>query len=219
MRRYTVALIAAALFGAVAISCQNGSKENGAKGKDSTVSSTVASESENAAQAGRQVVFPEGSLKIVWVNMDSLLAHYDYYFDQQREMGSMTSQAEKELQTKGQSLERRVATFQDNVQKGLMTRSEAQKEQEALQVEQGRFLQLQEQHRQRLMEEEQVRTRRVTAAITEFIQKYNKEHGYDFILSGPMLYGAPALNVTNDVLLGLNEEYAAQRKANAAKDK
>lgn len=120
---------------------------------------------------------------------------------------------------KGQSLERRVATFQDNVQKGLMTRSEAQKEQEALQVEQGRFLQLQEQHRQRLMEEEQVRTRKVTAAITEFIQKYNKEHGYDFILSGPMLYGAPALNVTNDVLLGLNEEYAAQRKANAAKDK
>lgn len=219
MKRYTVALAAVAFIGVLAISCNGGGKSGTTQSSDSTAAEPAASGSSATEQASSKIVFTDGSLKIVWVNMDSLLAHYDYYFDQQREMGNMTSQAEKDLQSKGQSLERRVSSFQDKVQKGLMTRSEAQQEQEALQTEQGRFLQLQEQHRQRLLEEEQVRTRRVTAAIAEFIKKYNAERGYDFILSGPMLYGAPALNVTNEVLQGLNAEYAAKRKAESSSSK
>lgn len=167
MKRYTVALAAVAFIGVLAISCNGGGKPSTTQSSDSTAAEPAASGSSATEQASSKIVFTDGSLKIVWVNMDSLLAHYDYYFDQQREMGNMTSQAEKDLQSKGQSLERRVSSFQDKVQKGLMTRSEAQQEQEALQTEQGRFLQLQEQHRQRLLEEEQVRTRRVTAAIAE----------------------------------------------------
>lgn len=211
-----MALAMVSLLGVLALGCNGGNKSDATPGSDSAAVAPASGEASTEAQANKKIVFAEGSLKIVWVNMDSLLAHYDYYFDQQREMGNMTSQAEKDLQAKGQSLERRVTTFQDKVQKGLMTRSEAQKEQESLQAEQGRFLQLQEQHRQRLLEEEQVRTRKVTAAISEFIKKYNAEHGYDFILSGPMLYGAPALNVTDEVLQGLNAEYAAKRRAENA---
>ena len=198
--------------------CQQGAKNVEAEGKDSSANVTVGGGNETGGGVAKTVVFPEGSVKIVWVNMDSLLTHYDYYFDLQREMSDMTGKSEKDLQTKGQSLERRVAAFQDKVQKGLMTRSEAQKEQESLQAEQGRFLQLQEQHRQQLLEEEQVRTRKVSEAISEFIKKYNATSGYDFILSGPMLYGSPALNVTEEVLKGLNEEYAAQKR-NAAPSK
>lgn len=214
-----MAFAVVAMLAMLALGCKEGNKSGAAQGSDSTSAQPTAGVDGATDPVSNRIVFAEGSLKIVWVNMDSLLANYDYYFDQQREMGEMMSRAEKDLQSKGQSLERRVTSFQDKVQKGLMTRSEAQKEQEALQVEQGRFLQLQEQHRQRLMEEEQVRTRKVTAAISEFIQKYNAERGYDYILSGPMLYGAPALNVTNEVLEGLNAEYAAKRKAenNASK--
>ena len=193
--------------------CQQGAKNVEAEGKDSSANVAADGGNETGGGVAKTVVFPEGSVKIVWVNMDSLLTHYDYYFDLQREMSDMTGKAEKDLQTKGQSLERRVAAFQDKVQKGLMTRSEAQKEQESLQAEQGRFLQLQE-----LLEEEQVRTRKVSEAISEFIKKYNATSGYDFILSGPMLYGSPALNVTEEVLKGLNEEYAAQKR-NAAPSK
>ena len=179
------------------MSCQQGAKNVEAEGKDSSANVAVDGGNETSGGVAKTVVFPEGSVKIVWVNMDSLLTHYDYYFDLQREMSDMTGKAEKDLQTKGQSLERRVAAFQ---------------------AEQGRFLQLQEQHRQQLLEEEQVRTRKVSEAISEFIKKYNATSGYDFILSGPMLYGSPALNVTEEVLKGLNEEYAAQKR-NAAPSK
>ena len=182
--------------------CQQGAKNVEAEGKDSSANVAADGGNETGGGVAKTVVFPEGSVKIVWVNMDSLLTHYDYYFDLQREMSDMTGKAEKDLQTKGQSLERRVAAFQDKVQKGLMTRSEAQKEQD----------------RQQLLEEEQVRTRKVSEAISEFIKKYNATSGYDFILSGPMLYGSPALNVTEEVLKGLNEEYAAQKR-NAAPSK
>jgi len=104
-----------------------------------------------------------------------------------------------------------------NVEKGLLTRSEAQKLQEELGQEQARLLQLQESKRQQLLEEEQVRLRKVTAAIQGFINRYNQSHGYNYILSVGTLYADPRLSITAEVLKGLNEEYAAEHAKNAKK--
>lgn len=156
---------------------------------------------------------PTDGLRIAWVNMDSVLNGYDYYFDMEREMGELSKQAEQELTQKGKALEQRVMQFQDNVQKGLMTRSEAQKMQEELAAEQTKFLQLQEEKRRDLAEQEQVRLRKVQAAITEFINRYNEEKGYSYILSVGLLYGDPRLSITQEVLSGLNQEYAANKAA------
>ncbi|MGP1363341.1 MAG: OmpH family outer membrane protein [Bacteroides sp.] len=214
-----VGILVGVLVAGLFFSCNN---NNG--GGETTSSEQVAQnpsvsvESLPAEATGTSIQFPAGALRIAWVNMDSLLKGYDYYFAAQREMEALTAQAEKELAAKGAQLQKRDEKLRNDVEKGLVTRSEAQQQAQELAQDQTRYLQFQEAKRQQLQEEEQVRLRRVQDAIDVFIRKYNKEHGYHYILSVGLLYADPSLSVTRDVLQGLNAEYAAQQQ-NEKKEK
>ncbi len=201
-----VAILATAPW--LLIGCQQGEATNAESKPAPPPADTVVVQPE-----APQTALPSEGLRIAWVNMDSVLQAYDMYFDMQREMEQVTKSAEQSLASKGKALEKRVAEFQDNMQKGLITRSEAQRTQEELQKEQQRFIQLQEQQRQKVMEEEQVRLRKVQNAIQEFIKQYNQEKGYNYILSVGMLYSDPRLNITREVVDGLNAAYAKSRPA------
>ena len=211
-----VAVVVLGLLLALSVaSCKNEGKE----GATSTSDSLGVASTEIASQEGTtsHVVFPTDGIRIAWVNMDSLLKGYDYYFAMQREMEALTAQAEKELTSKGQQLQKRDEKLRNDVEKGLVTRSEAQQQAQELAQDQTRYLQLQESKRQQLAEEEQVRLRRVQDAIDTYIRKYNQEYGYHYILSVGLLYADPALSITKDVLRGLNADYAAQQTNNTQK--
>ena len=52
----------------------------------------------------------------------------------------------------------------------------------------------------------------VTQSITDYIQEYNSDKKFDFILTkmgGNMLYANEALNITNEVVEGLNAKYGS----------
>jgi outer membrane protein len=48
-------------------------------------------------------------------------------------------------------------------------------------------------------------------SINSFLQQYNKEKGYDFIISNTgfdnLLYGNPVYNITDEIVEGLNARY------------
>ncbi len=200
-----VALLAFGLFTAAALSsCTQGNTTNNANKVETTV------ETPKLEARDSKVVFPTEGLRVAWVNMDSLLKGYDYYFAMQREMEALSASAEKELGAKAAQLQKRDEKLRVDMEKGLVTRSEAQQQAQELAQDQTRYLQLQEAKRRQLEEEEQVRLRRVQESIDNFIRKYNQEHGFHYILSLGLLYADPALSVTADVLRGLNAEYAAQ---------
>ena len=71
--------------------------------------------------------------------------------------------------------------------------------------------------RMQFSEEEQVMLRRIQHSITDFLKVYNQNKGYQVIMSGtfggPLLYGHPAIDITKDVLVGLNIEYQKSRPA------
>ncbi len=66
------------------------------------------------------------------------------------------------------------------------------------------------------LRKEQVKLRQIHYSITEYLKKYNADKGYHIILSsnfgGPLLYGHPALDITSEVIGGINQEYAANHK-------
>jgi len=97
------------------------------------------------------------------------------------------------------------------VQKGLITRSRAQEMQQQLIAEQERITQLRDDLSLELMEEEQVMNRQVLFAIMEFLEEYNMKHNFQYILSntlgGALLYANDTLDITTDVLKGLNKKY------------
>ena len=74
---------------------------------------------------------------------------------------------------------------------------------------------------QELAEEEAVMMNKISDAIMQYVKKYNAEKKYSMIIStqgaNTVLIADPALNITDDLLKGLNEEYRAQQNTEKAK--
>lgn len=160
-----------------------------------------------AQQANAAGETPAAQGSIVYVQLDSLVNQYDMYNDLKSELESKVQAVQEDLTKKGRSFESAVKDFEAKIAKGLLTRSQAEEQQQRL-VEREKNLQgLSQQKQMELAEEEAVMMRRVMDAIQTYITKYNQDKGYALILSVPVLAGDPSLNITQDVLAGLNEEY------------
>lgn len=150
-----------------------------------------------------------------WVNVDTVLNTYDMYFDMRKELEVNSRKLEAELNAKSRTFEKEAMDFQDKVQKGLVTRSEAQQLQATLANKEQELYRLRDEMRMQLAEEEQVKLRKIQNSITEFLKEYNEDKGYHIILSstfgGPLLYGHPSLDITADVVKGLNAKYSVNR--------
>ncbi len=149
-----------------------------------------------------------------WVNIDTLIKNYDMSYVKERELEEMGRKSEAELNTKSRDFEKEANDYQDKVQKGLVTRSQAQQLEQTLGEKQQELYRLRDELRAKLAEDQQVKLRQIHQSITDYLAKYNETKGYHIILSstfgGPLLYGHPALDITADVLKGLNEKYTKE---------
>lgn len=158
-------------------------------------------------------IVPEG---IAYVEIDSLILNFGLYFDLTGEMTVKQQKSETELSSKGKQYEAGVRDYEDKVRKGLVTRATAAEMEQALLQQQQGLVNLRDQLQYDLMEEEQVMNRRVLDYIHGFLDGYAKENNYTYILGksfgGQVLYGDSDLDITDQVLVKLNEQYAAEKK-------
>lgn len=156
------------------------------------------------------------STSIVYVNVDSLIRSYDMYYDLQKEFETKAKKKDADFTSRTKKLEREVRDFQEKIEKGLVTRSQAQQMQEGLAQKEQELLQLRQQLQAELAEEEAVMLRNIQDNIQKYILEYNASKNYTLILSNTagsvLLYGDPGLNVTAEVLEGLNASYVKNRK-------
>ena len=156
------------------------------------------------------------ALFIAYVNMDTLMANYDFSVDLQQKLGNKQKTSEDKLNTRGKKWQNKVTEYQNNLKRGLVTRSEAQKIEQQLSQEQQEILKMKDDLASKLMEEQQVSTRKVLYSIMDYLDEYAKAHHYKYILStttlgGTILFGDKDLDVTQDVLAGLNKKYESIR--------
>ncbi|HUW05628.1 MAG TPA: OmpH family outer membrane protein [Williamwhitmania sp.] len=156
---------------------------------------------------------------VVFVDVDSLISKYDMYIDLRADLEKKGREKEAQFNAKAQAFQKEAADFQDKVQKGLVTRSQAEEMQQALQQKQQGIYQLQDQLRGEIADEQQVMNNKTLNSIMEYLKEYNKDKGYSYVVSrsfgGPVLFADPGLNITADVLRGLNEKYASTKKDSA----
>lgn len=79
--------------------------------------------------------------QLAYINLDSLVGHYDMYLDLRAAYEEKAKKADNDLTARGRSLERDIQDYQDKVQKGLVTRSQAQTLEEGLNSKQQSFMQ------------------------------------------------------------------------------
>ncbi|MBQ0006239.1 MAG: OmpH family outer membrane protein, partial [Alistipes sp.] len=139
--------------------------------------------SDSCTTESAQTVQTAGPGSIVYVQIDTLFNQYDMSNDLKTELEAKASGIQKDLEKKGRSFENDVKSFQDQIQKGLLTRSQAETMQNELQTRQNTLQSFQLEKQQEMAEEESVMVNKVMEAIRTFIDKYNKEHGYAIILT------------------------------------
>ena len=154
---------------------------------------------------------------IVYIQLDSLINQYDMFNDLRSELESKAQAIQDDLTKKGRSFESAAKDFQAKIEKGLLTRSQAEEQQQKLAERQQNLQNLSQQKQYELAEEEAVMSRKVMDAVQTFLNKYNQEKGYAMIITtsaatNTVIVGNPALDITQDVLAGLNNEYIKSKK-------
>lgn len=161
------------------------------------------------------------SAQVAYINMDSLIMKYDMYINLSGAYQAKASKADSDLTSKGRSLERDVADYQNKVQNQLVTRAQAQTIEESLTKKQQAFIEQRDRVVAELNEEESVMLNQIHHSIIEFLKEYNSDYRYGVILStnagGPILHANPALDITKEVLAGLNKKYAGIQAKEAKK--
>ena len=112
---------------------------------------------QQAAQAGE--LAPAGS--IVYIQMDSLVNQYDMFNDLKSEIEAKVQAIDDDLRKKGNALEKSVQDFQNKLNKGLLTRSQAETQQQALMEREQSLRNLTAQKQMEMQEEEAVMVRKL----------------------------------------------------------
>ena len=153
---------------------------------------------------------------IVYIKLDTLINQYYMYNDLRSEFDSKLSAIDNDLSKQGRALENDAKSFQEKYQKGLLTRSQAETMGNDLAQREQELRNLTQQKQMEMAEEESVMFNNIMYAITSYIKEYNKTKQYSLILTttaatNTVLDGDPGLDITDEVLAGLNAEYIKER--------
>lgn len=157
--------------------------------------------------------------KIVFVQVDSLLNNYEYFKDVRKELENKRYQLDYELNKRGKSLEDEVAFFQQRA--ATMTMEQGRTVEEQLIKKQQDLVQYRDREATKLAQQEMEKNEELYNQIYEFIDQYNAENQYEFVLGysrgGGILYANKNLDITDKLIKGLNEQY--QQKQGKSSDK
>lgn len=161
------------------------------------------------------------SLKIAFIEVDSIMTQYNFCKDYSKILEKRGNNIQSALASQEKNLEAAIKNFQNKAQNnGFKSQSEYEGQQAAIQRQQEQYVAT----RDRLAAELQSETDKFNAAlhdsIEHFIAKYNKDKKYSMILTKQgdnILYGDKSLDITNEVVAGLNKAYKSKPTESAKK--
>ena len=175
---------------------------------------------DSAAVTAAPVILSPKDIKasrIVYVNLDVLNEKYEYIKDVNSTAKAEQSALERQYQTKGQKLQEDYMAFEQKAQAGPLSENQINAEQEAFQKRKEELDQL-ELKSQQLMEKIQERSDEMNTSIKEYLKEYNKNTNYQFVMAysagplSPVLIASDSLDITQEILDGLNAQYKASKK-------
>ena len=179
--------------------------------------------SSEAAGAETAVSTEAGAQKgtIVYFNLDKVLNEYDMANDLRSVVETKVNSINQEVNRRGTKLGQDIRSFQEKINKGLMTQSVAETQSQKLSQQQNEFQTYAAQKQQEVVEEQTVMMNQIADAINSYIIEYNAEKKYAMILATqgdilplPLVTGDSALDITDDFLEGLNAAYVKSKAEN-----
>lgn len=153
---------------------------------------------------------------IVYIQLDRVVSEYDKFNDLRTSLETKAQGLQNDIQRRSKQFENEVTDFQNKINKGLLIRSVAETKQQELMEKEKELNMYVGQKQQELMEEESVLNNTILEDIKVFLKKYNETHNYAMILTNTeatnvVILGNPSLDISDDVIKGLNEEYIKEK--------
>lgn len=156
-------------------------------------------------------IIAEGAFHIAFVHSDTLMNQYKLATKMRSEFEAEQRRLESDLQRRQQRFQEEVESFQRQAQLGLITRDNAQLKEQELMMQQQELIQLNDTYANRLMAKEMEMNVELYQRITDLLERFNEEMGYDYILGfspgGGILYAREKHDITREILNRLNNEY------------
>ena len=162
-----------------------------------------------------------GAGRIAYVDIDTLESHYTYLKTKKDELQKRQDAMEGELQRSFQQMQSDIDQIKRKGEANTLTQAEY----EAAQKRIGQMQQSLETRKQalteELMKEQDDFNKDLKTRLDNFLADYNKDKKFDYILSyganGSILFANKALNITQDVINGMNK--LSQNTDDKAKNK
>ncbi len=152
-----------------------------------------------------------GDVSIAYFNMDSVMSQWSLYDDYQQDLQQKQTELEADFAGRTETFYQSVQDAQYKIQKGLVTRTEAEQLQQQLATEEQNLQVLQNQYAVQLQEEGMVKNRKMLDMIETYVAELSESTGYSYVYSysfgGNLIYGAKSLDITSAVVEGLNAKF------------
>lgn len=182
--------------------------------------SSKSSVSEDIQAVAAEVDGKKG-LKIAYINSDTLLKHYDFFKEAAERLDKRREKLEAEFANRARGYQTEVSNFQRNAQS--MTIGQARATEEELMKKQQNLYQYQENLTQQLMKEEAEVNEELYENISRFLKEYGKQNNLEVVLTyqkgSGVLYANDSLDITYNVITGLNEAYKDKKSSDNSASK
>ena len=162
----------------------------------------------------QQAPIAVSGLKIAYIDVDSLLANYTFYQDLAEEMTRKEENYRLALTEEATKWQKDVEDHQKKIANGVYSSVErAQSEENRLTKRQQALQEKSDKYTQELLAERDANSLKISETVDNFVKEYNKTHGYNMIISkASLLYADEGLNITAEILEGLNAAYNQPNK-------
>ena len=182
--------------------------------KNSEPTTAPATETTAVATVATTVSAPVCNIRIAYVDYDSLLLKFNLAQEMQKELIRKEMSINNIIEKERKTLQEEAAAFETKVQNNVFaTQERAQAEYEKIMKKDQELLQRSQTMIAEFEKESITKSSEVTQSIMDYIKEYNSDAKFDFILTkmgGNMLYANEALDITDEVVKGLNAKHSVK---------
>lgn len=161
-----------------------------------------------------------GDLKIAYINSDTILKYYDYFKVNSDRLEAKSKRLDQDLKSRAQGLQSEFESYQRNA--STLTMGQARAVEEDLGKKRQNLQMYQESLSQEIMTDQDKLRGELYSRITKFLKTYSQQKGIQVVLkfdaASDLWYGESALDISKDVVNGLNEEYKQESTKTTKKD-
>lgn len=154
-----------------------------------------------------------GDLKIAYINSDTVLKYYDFFKVNMEKLESRGKKLDQDLQNRAQSLQNDITAYQRNY--GSMTIGQAKAVEDDLGKKRQNLELYQRSLEQELIAEQTTMNEELYKKITDYLKDYAQQKELQIVFkynpSSDVLYGGASVDITQDVIQGLNAAYSLDK--------